>query len=120
MKNLIKEYKHLKEENEQLKKDVNCLNSQLDNMMKFSLSFKEFYNDLKSPIFHIGSRGIQTLTQTYTINPYDNTPIEFIKQKMCRELSDSLTNYIDLDVKDDPMGHKVLVAKISVLDKGAQ
>jgi hypothetical protein len=51
---------------------------------------------------------------------YDNTPIEFVKQKMCKDLSGALTNYIDMDVKDDPMGHKVLVAKISVLDKGVQ
>lgn len=118
MKNPIKEYRSIKEENAKLKRDVECLNSQLDNMIKFSASFREFYDDLKSPVFHVGSRGVQTLTQTYTINPYDNTPIEYIKQKMCRDLSDSLTNYIDLDVKDDPMGYKVLIAKISVLDKG--
>lgn len=117
MKNPFKEYKQLKEENKQLKKDVDCLNSQIDNMMKFSAAFREFYDEIKKPVFYVGSKGVQTLVQTYTLNPYDNAPMDYIKQNMSRDLAKTLTNYIDFNVIDDPMGHRVLTAKLSILNK---
>lgn len=119
MKNPIKEYKRLKKENEQLKTDIECLNSQIKNMMDFSNSFREFYDEIKKPVFYVGSKGVQTVTQTYTLNPYDNAPVEYIKGNMIRDLAKAVTNYIDFDIMNDPMGHKVLVAKLSVLSKEA-
>ena len=120
MKNPFKEYKRLKEENKFLKRDIENLMCQVDNMMKFSSSFREYYDQIQKPVFFVGSKGVQTLTQTYTLNPYDNAPIDYIKQNMSRDLSKSLTNYIDFDLVDDPMGHRVMVAKLSILSKEVQ
>lgn len=115
LRKLDEENEIVRQENAQLDEENRILGAKLESLQEFRRGFEQFYRDVSTQNVMVKTYdGTEVIKCAVRIDDRTvNVPMEYLQEKMVRDLAEHIKPYLELDMVDDFVkGGKLLTGQV--------